>query len=112
MADIAGPDHDTVLETRQFQTLAEYSQATEQDKNSIIVDYDIFMNVKRLDARDVNTIQNIYRAEDCDFRLKTGSAAVDRGIALPNVTDGFTGKAPDLGALETGQPIPHYGPRP
>jgi len=25
---------------------------------------------------------------------------------LPNVNEGFTGKAPDLGALETGKPLP------
>ena len=31
---------------------------------------------------------------------------------FPNVNDGFTGKAPDLGALEAGQPLPIYGPRP
>ena len=56
-------------------------------------------------------MQKLYKAEDFDFRLKPGSAAVDRGIALPNVTDGFTGRAPDLGALEVGRPLPHYGPR-
>jgi hypothetical protein len=54
----------------------------------------------------------LYRAEDFDFRLKPGSAAVDRGVALPNVTDAFTGQAPDLGALEVGRPVPVYGPRP
>src|SRR5829696_5645812 len=27
------------------------------------------------------------------------------------VTDGYTGTGPDLGALETGQPLPHWGPR-
>jgi hypothetical protein len=37
---------------------------------------------------------------------------VDRGIAIANVTDDMSGKAPDLGALEVGQPAPHYGPRP
>ena len=57
-------------------------------------------------------MQRLYKAEDLDFRLKPGSAAVDRGIALPNITDGFTGQAPDLGALEVGQPMPVYGPRP
>jgi len=31
---------------------------------------------------------------------------------LPGVTDGFTGKAPDLGALESGRGVPAYGPRP
>jgi hypothetical protein len=57
-------------------------------------------------------VQKVYRAEDFDFRLKPGSAAVDRGLILPNVTDGFAGKSPDLGALESGQTPPHYGPRP
>jgi hypothetical protein len=47
-----------------------------------------------------------------DFRLKPDSAAVDAGCILPNINDGFTGKAPDLGALEVGQPVPIYGPRP
>ena len=34
-----------------------------------------------------------------------------KGVVLPGVTDGFTGKAPDLGALEFGVAAPHYGPR-
>jgi len=29
-----------------------------------------------------------------------------------SINDDFTGKAPDLGALEVGKPIPVYGPRP
>jgi hypothetical protein len=56
-------------------------------------------------------VQRLYRFEDYDFRLRAGSAAVDRGVRIPNVNDGFTGAAPDLGALETGQPVPTYGPR-
>jgi hypothetical protein len=36
---------------------------------------------------------------------------VDAGIRLPTVNDDFAGAAPDLGALETGRPDPHYGPR-
>ena len=35
--------------------------------------------------------------------------AVDKGVALPNVNDGFKGKAPDLGAIEAGDPMPIYG---
>ena len=78
----------------------------------MLVDYDVFMKVPKLDAKDLATVQRLYKAEDFDFRLKPGSAAVDRGVVLPNVTDGFTGQAPDLGALEVGQPVPTYGPRP
>jgi hypothetical protein len=36
---------------------------------------------------------------------------VDRGTTLAGITDGFSGRAPDLGALESGAPVPHYGPR-
>jgi hypothetical protein len=43
--------------------------------------------------------------------LKEGSAAVDAGDAVPGLTDGFAGKAPDLGAHELGKPPAVYGPR-
>jgi hypothetical protein len=99
------------LDTRAFATLADYSAATRQDQHSVVVDYDIFVNVPRLDAQDRTKVQQVYKAEDYDFNLRAGSAAVDRGVALPTVTNGFTGTAPDLGALERGQAAPHYGPR-
>jgi len=101
----------STLETRSFKTLTEYAQATHQDQHSVTVDYDVFVNVPRLDGKDLRSVQKLYKAEDLDFRLKPNSAAVDRGIALPNVTDGFSGQAPDLGALEVGQQMPHVGPR-
>jgi hypothetical protein len=53
-----------------------------------------------------------YPAAEIDLRLDPGSRAVDAGVVLPNFNDGFTGKAPDLGCCELGQPLPHYGPRP
>jgi hypothetical protein len=111
-ADYTGPDHRADLENRHFATLADYGRATGQDQHSVLVDYDVFVNVKRLDAQDAQTVQKVYKGEDFDFRLKPGSAAVDRGLALPNVNDGFTGPAPDLGALEVGRATPHFGPRP
>jgi hypothetical protein len=102
----------SALVSRRFATLDEYGRATHQDQHSIGVDYDIFVNVPRLDAQDANRVQKLYNAKDFDFRLKPGSAAIDRGVNLPNVTDGFTGHGPDLGALELGHTPPHYGPRP
>jgi hypothetical protein len=105
------PGANRTLEVRRFATLAEYSRSTHQDQHSVILDYDIFVNVPRLDAKDLKKVQSLYKAEDFDFRLKPGSAAVDHGVVLPNITDGFTGQAPDLGALELGQSPPHYGPR-
>jgi hypothetical protein len=46
-----------------------------------------------------------------DLRLRPGSKAVDAGLAFPNLTDGFAGPAPDLGAIELGAAQPSYGPR-
>jgi hypothetical protein len=76
-----------------------------------VLDYDIFVKVPRLDAKDMSTVQRLYKADDVDFGLRPGSAALDRGVVLPNVTDGFAGAGPDLGALEFGQTPPVYGPR-
>jgi hypothetical protein len=64
-----------------------------------------------LPVRDLIEILAGDRAEDVDFRLRAGSAAVDRGLVLPNVTGGFGGRAPDPGAPESGQPLPVNGPR-
>jgi len=52
------------------------------------------------------------KAEPPDLRLKPGTAAIDAGDVLPGFNDGFTGKAPDLGACELDAEWPHYGPRP
>jgi hypothetical protein len=112
MADYPAPGHEAALTTREFRTLEEYAAGTGQDRNSVLVDYDVFVNVPRLDASDSRTVQKLYDAADFDFRLRRGAAAVDRGVVLPTITDGYNGRAPDLGALELGSPLPVYGPRP
>jgi hypothetical protein len=93
---------------RKFGSLKEYSQATGQDQNSVLVDYDIFVNVGKPDTED---FARIYDAKELDFRLKPDAVAVDAGCVLPNINEEYTGKAPDLGALEVGEPDPVYGPR-
>jgi hypothetical protein len=100
------------LEAREFRTLDEFARATGQDRNSVLVDYNVFLNVPMLDAQDAATVQKLYDTSGIDFRLRPRSAAVDRGTALATVTDEFEGRAPDLGALELGAPLPVYGPRP
>ena len=92
----------------RFRSLKDYSEATGQDKHSVMIDYGIFRNVSMPDKTDP---QRVYPTDGFDFQLKPGSAAIHAGIELPNITDGFTGRAPDLGALESGRPVPHYGPR-
>jgi len=90
-----------------YATLAEYAQATGHDTHSVIVDFDTFVDVQ---APDLSDPTRIYDPRDFNFLPAAGSVAVDAGMVLPNVTDGYAGAAPDLGALERGQSI-HFGPR-
>jgi hypothetical protein len=43
--------------------------------------------------------------------LRPDGPAVDAGARVPNLTEGFVGSAPDLGAFEVGGVQPHFGPR-
>jgi hypothetical protein len=94
--------------TQKFKSLDEYRGATKQDQHSVLVDYDIFANAR---IPDKNDPQRLYKPEDFDFRLRPNSAAIDASVSLPTINDGFTGRAPDLGAYELDRPLPHYGPR-
>lgn len=107
------PAHDSLnhadereLEWREFNSLGDLSAATGFEGHGTELDYDVFENVPAPDQRG-----HIYAVEGVDFRLKAGSKAIDAGTLLPNITEGYTGKAPDLGALELGKPVPIYGPR-
>lgn len=96
---------------RPFETLAELAAATGQETHGIEIDYDIFERLRAPLPPDSSTPGRVYHAVDLRFVLKPGSKAVDAGARLPNVNDGFAGKAPDLGAYEVGQEMPVYGPR-
>jgi hypothetical protein len=91
-----------------FAKLADYSSESGFEKHSRELDYDIF---EHLQAPSFENPYKVYHAIDLDFRLKAGGKAIDAGIPINNVNDGFSGKAPDLGALESGEPDPVYGPR-
>ena len=46
-----------------------------------------------------------------DLRPARGSKVVDTGTRIQNMNDNYLGDAPDCGAYEAGQELPHYGPR-
>jgi len=71
------------------------------------VDFDIFA---KLTPPEPAKPYAVYHAMDLNFALKPNSKAVDAGMLIPTVNDDFTGRAPDLGAWESGAPVPHYGP--
>jgi len=97
--------------TQRFKMLADLAAATGQETHGIEVDYDIFESLRPPIPPDSSKPGTPYEAMNLNFRLKPGSKAVDAGVRLPNVNDGFAGNAPDLWAYEVGQPIPAYGPR-
>jgi hypothetical protein len=41
--------------------------------------------------------------------LRPGTSPKNSGVVIPNITDGFSGAAPDRGAIIEGRPIPQYG---
>ena len=91
-----------------FERLSNLSAATGQETHSLEVDFDIF---EKLTPPDPDQRHAVYHAMDLNFGLKPASKAVDAGVVIPTVNEVFQGKAPDLGALETGAPPLRYGPR-
>ncbi len=92
---------------KAFVTLEAYAEATGQETHSILVPgyEELFVSVPEPQREDM------YRLDGLDFRLKDGTVAIDAGAIVPNVSDSYNAKAPDLGPIEHGKPIPHYGPR-
>ncbi len=99
-------------ESVAFKTLKDFSKESGLEKHGIIVDYDVFEELKKpVHALEGGLPSPVYHAVDLNFKLNTKGKAVDAGVAIPNVNDGFKGKAPDLGALEVGGPGVIYGAR-
>ena len=111
-ADFTGPgSRRRRLETRQFATLAEYSQATGQDAQR---------------AGRLRRVRERAAARRAGRRRRCRSSIAPRisiSACKPGVGGGrsrrgaaerhrrFAGRAPDLGALEVGQRASQYGPR-
>jgi hypothetical protein len=82
------------------------AQAAGVESHGVLVNSSVFQ------AGFVGPADAAVRYSPQEFTLAAGSSAIDRGGLLPGINDGFTGAAPDLGALESGCPVPTYGPRP
>ena len=93
---------------KSFATLADFRAGTMQETHGVEVDFGDF---EELVPPDPANRHAVYHAMDLNFRLKPTGKAVDAGVSIPTVNDGYKGRAPDLGALEVGNPEPKYGPR-
>lgn len=96
------------LTVYEFKSLKELRKTLGFEKNGMELDENVFVNVL---LPDPSKRGHIYQVGGSDFRLKPTSRAVDAGCFLPNINDNYSGKAPDLGALEIGEQVPVYGPR-
>jgi hypothetical protein len=99
-----------------FATLGELSEKCGYEKHGATVPgFEIFRKCPDIDIGEglvqYGEAHGLWMPHALDLRLKEVCSPVDAGCVLPNVNDGFSGKAPDLGAYETGEPLPHYGPR-
>ncbi|HNR05748.1 MAG TPA: hypothetical protein PKM27_00455 [Saprospiraceae bacterium] len=99
---------DKELGMRVFNTLEEFRQHTGMEKHGMETSPDIFMQVPLPDPKQRG---RIYPKDGYDFQLKAEAEVIDKGVVLPNINDGYSGKGPDPGALEYGQAGPGYGPR-
>jgi hypothetical protein len=98
----------TELTVKGYKDISEFAKLTGLEIHGVELDYDIFENVRIPDPKAKG---HVYPLPGYDFRLKKTSKAIDKGCILPNITDHYSGKAPDLGALESGMEEFHYGPR-
>ncbi|MBA4055509.1 MAG: hypothetical protein C0490_12410, partial [Marivirga sp.] len=109
LADSLNNVDEKELPAVEVATLNEFFKKTGYELHGIELDYDgIFENVP---LPDRNKKGHVYPVTGLDFRLKQSSKAIDAGCVLPNINDSFSGKAPDLGAIEYGTRPVHYGPR-
>ncbi len=93
-------------ETRHFKSLDAFYKATGLEEHGMTVDYDAFVTAGPPEKG------KSYGPSDYDLRLQRDAGVVDAGTVLAQITDGFTGKAPDVGCYELDRKPHRYGPRP
>ncbi len=92
-----------------YPSLADFQSGTRQEMHGLVLPWS-----KGLFASAVGRPADLakqYPVRVNDLRLGARSPVIDKGVVLPSVNDDYAGAAPDLGAIEFGKPLPHYGPR-
>lgn len=89
----------------RYADLAEFTAATGLEANGVHVDRHTCFTTFDIPLAPPQSMpfQSMTLEPDCP--------AVDAGVPLAGINEGFTGTAPDLGPFERGLPLPDYGPR-
>ncbi len=94
---------------KTFLSLDAYRKAVEKfSRHDVMVTLDDVRAVPDDWASYGTAIEDI---DALDLRPSDGSPLIDAAKLLPNINDDYAGDGPDIGALEAGKPLPHYGPR-
>ncbi len=89
-----------------FKTLADFTKKIGYETHGLNLDYNVF--VKAGPPSTINTPLPV----GLDLHLRSTAQAIDKGVVLANITDGYKGAAPDLGAIESPYTAPPPPPPP
>ncbi len=96
---------------QSFSSLKELAAKTGFETHGLTFqDYSIFQKADEPTHGDSNQ-DPLVDPSTVNLELSENAPMIDKGIAIPNVTDQYKGDAPDMGAFESGMERPHFGPR-
>ena len=95
---------------KKFASLEALREATGFETDTIFVDgYTVFRDAP--EPPHTAGGEPLVSGAEVDVRPKPNAPVVDAGAVIPGINADYTGKAPDIGALEVDRPVPTYGPR-
>jgi hypothetical protein len=83
-----------------------FSGSTRRHEGDVITESNPFVEDVKLGDNYLTQITHLYVPT-----LSDGTAPRGNGVAIPGITDGFSGKTPDMGALISGVAVPSWGDR-
>ncbi|MEM6994678.1 MAG: right-handed parallel beta-helix repeat-containing protein, partial [Myxococcota bacterium] len=85
-------------------TVPLFGESTERHAADVLLEAEPFVDPVPLGADHLTEVTSLFVPT-----LADGSVAQGGGVAIDNVTDGFSGAAPDIGAVIAGRPLPEWG---
>lgn len=85
-------------------TIPVFGTSTRRHSNDVITTSNPFAAAVTLGANHLTEIMTFVTPA-----LVVGTNVKNAGVAIPNITDGYSGTAPDMGAIIEGRPLPRWG---
>ncbi len=107
--DWGGNDWAFKWDDQRLENIVDFYNLTGQESNGIKVNHETCFDSLSYSIDPINS--QLYVFERQYNVLNSNCNAKDAGVVLVGINEDFLGSAPDLGAYEIGQPLPHYGAR-